>query len=288
MENVTEKIKCSLCDSLDVKFYCSKHGYKLYKCLNSRLLFVSPTPSSENIYDRSYFSGAEGGFGYVDYDTDKEPMTPVFEKYIDLILKYGISKGKLLDVGAATGFFMNLASKKFEVYGVEVSDFAAQKGRNNGLNILTGSLETSNYLDNSFDVITMFDVLEHLPNPKTALLEANRILRKGGLLIINTPDSESLWANIMGSRWHLIVPPEHINYFSPKTLSTYTKKIGLKVVFNDKIGKSFTFQYIFNMLHKWQGLKIWGILEKFFSKKGLSKLYIPVNLHDNFFMILKK
>jgi 2-polyprenyl-3-methyl-5-hydroxy-6-metoxy-1,4-benzoquinol methylase len=74
--------------------------------------------------------------------------------------------------------------------GVEYSDFAAEKGRQNGLDIKTGALEGSGYPDSYFDVITMLDVLEHVTSPKDVLKEANRILKNGGMLVVNTPDCE--------------------------------------------------------------------------------------------------
>ncbi|MBA3733327.1 class I SAM-dependent methyltransferase [Patescibacteria group bacterium] len=248
-----------------------------------------PLPISLDVYDKTYFSGADKGFGYVDYDLDKQPMIPVFKKYLEIISSLGIKKGKLLDVGCATGFFMNIAKDfGFEVYGVEMSDFAAQKGRDAGLNIITGPLEGSNYPDSHFDVITMCDVLEHVSSPKDVLAEAKRILKKGGVLMVNTPDSESLWSRLFGSRWHLILPPEHLHYFSPFTLNYYLSNHGFKTMINTKIGKLFTFQYIFIMLYKWQGLKIWQTMSSFFSKGYFSRFFIPINLYDNFFMILKK
>lgn len=281
------KINCIMCDGLDIKFFSQKKGYNLYKCENCKLLFISPVPVSLEVYDDSYFSGAEKGFGYVDYDADKEPMIPVFEKYLDLVSELGIKSGELLDIGAATGFFMDIAKKKgFSVKGVELSDFAAKKGREKGLDLLTGDLHSAHYGDNQFDVVTMFDVIEHVPDPVGFVREATRILKKDGLLLINTPDAESLWARVLGSRWQLIMPPEHIHYFSPKNLGNYLLKNGYQVELSTKIGKWFTLQYVLKMLYKWQGYRIF--LTGPFMNKFLSKISLPINLHDNFFMIARK
>jgi len=248
-----------------------------------------PIPESINVYNESYFSGAKDGFGYVDYDIDKEPMIPTFEKYLDIFGSLGVTHGRLLDVGSATGFFMNIAkSRGFDVFGVEMSDFAAEKGRKTGLDIVTGDLSTPHFPDEYFDIITMFDVLEHVTDPKATLLEARRILVKDGLLVINTPDAESFWAKILGKHWQLIMPPEHIHYFSPKNLSEYLSKNGFETVINTKIEKRFTLQYIFKMLYKWQNLGVWNYLTNLLSSGSLSKLYIPINLYDNFFIILRK
>lgn len=285
MEKSEEKIICSLCGSFENDFFCEKKGYKLYKCSKCRLLFVFPVPKLIDVYDDNYFSGAERGFGYVDYDADKEPMISAFNYYIDLVNDLGLYNGKLLDIGAATGFFIAIAKKRgFDVTGIELSDFAARKGRENGLNVITGDLLDINFEPGSFDIVTMFDVLEHVPDPKKLIKEVSRILKPNGLIIINTPDAESLWAKILGKRWQLIMPPEHINYFSPQNLSNYLKNNGYEVKIDTKIGKKFTLQYILKMLYKWLGSGIFLVK----SNKLLSSVSIPINLRDNFFMIAKK
>src|SRR3989344_1006943 len=84
-----EKIICPLCDNQSGLYFMEKKGYKLYKCSFCKLLFIYPLPKSIQVYDKSYFSGAEKGFGYVDYDVDKEPMIPTFEKYFEIISSLG-------------------------------------------------------------------------------------------------------------------------------------------------------------------------------------------------------
>ena len=287
MENNNKEIICPLCESKNVSFFTTKAGFCLYTCSDCKLLFTFPLPESINIYNSSYFSGARDGFGYVNYDMDKEPMVPTFQKYLDIVSSLGLKGGNLLDVGSATGFFMCLAEKRgFQVKGVELSDFAANLARDKGLNVVTGDIFSQNFLGESFDIITMFDVLEHVPDPKALISEVRRILKKGGLLLINTPDAQSLWARLLGSKWQLIVPPEHIHYFSPKNLGDYLSKNGFKIEISTKIGKKFTLQYIMKILYKWQGFRIF--LAKIFSEGFMSKISIPINLYDNFLLIVKK
>lgn len=282
-------ISCPLCTKTHIQFYTRKNGYDVYRCRFCKLLFVYPLPPTITVYNETYFSGATEGFGYVDYDTDKEPMTKIFEKYLDKLSHVGVTSGKFLDVGAATGFFMSIAKKRgYDVTGVEISDYASEKGREKGLQIYTGDLHSVAFQSDMFDVVSLCDVLEHVPSPTKFLEEVTRILKPGGYILINTPNAESIVAKILRTRWHLIVPPEHLHYFSPRNLSQYLLKQSFAIKNVSTIGKRFTLEYIFKTLYKWQSFVIWKWSEKIFSTYFLRKLYIPLNTHDNFFIIAQK
>lgn len=288
MEDPLQKIECPLCNGI-VKKWGEKNSHKLYKCDFCKLIFVSPIPDSSVIYNEDYFSGAAKGFGYVDYDTDKEPMLSTFNTYLDLCEKYGKKTGKLFDVGAATGFFLNIARKRgYEVSGVEVSGFAAEIARKKGLVMYEGDIKNIKLNDSSQDIVTMFDVVEHMSDPFSEINEAYRILKPSGLIIINTPNGNSLLARLLKTSWHLVAPPEHLYYFSPKNLENYLSKNGFTVLYSGTIGKCFTISYIFKTLYKWQKLKIWDYFAKLFSRPNFSNWHLPINLYDNFIMIAKK
>lgn len=288
MENEIKKINCPNCGG-GSSLWGTKNAHDLFSCAACGLIFVHPLPDPRSIYNSDYFFGAKNGFGYVYYDKDKEPMIPTFNKYLDFCVKFGKSKGRLLDVGAATGFFLNMAKKRgYDVFGVEMSESAASLAREKGIDVKTGDLIEHNMPANSFDIITMFDVLEHMTEPFKELKEAKKILKKGGLLVINTPNGRSLLARTLKTKWHLVLPPEHLFYFSPDNLSLFLKSQGFDVLYNGSLGKQFTIQYIFKTLHKWQGFSVWNRLSNFFSRKFLSNLYVPINTHDNLFMIFKK
>lgn len=288
MENQIQKINCPICGN-EVKEWGHKNGYDLWQCLNCGLVFVYPLPNPELVYSEDYFSGAKKGFGYVDYDEDKKPMIPTFEKYISLFKKFGKEKGKIFDIGAATGFFLDLCRKEgFDVSGVEISDFAADVARKKGIPVKTGTLDNCDIEKNSLDIVTMLDVLEHVTNPSQEIIRSKELLKEGGLLVVNAPNGQSLLAKMLKDKWHLVVPPEHLFYFSPKNLGQFLEKNGFKVIYSGTIGKRFTFSYIFKTLYKWQKIKAWEKLAGFFSKGRKSKFFIPINLYDNFFLIAQK
>lgn len=292
MENHIKKIdtSCVACSKKSFDFFANKNNFDLYRCKNCGLIFVWPIPQSTNdLYSQDYFDGAKHGFGYVNYEEDKSTMSETFNVYLQKIEQFALNKGKLLDIGAATGFFAQLAlARGWDANGIEVSDYAANIARQKGLNVISGTLESANFNPASFDVVTLWDVIEHLTDPPSSIKIIHSILKEGGIVVINTPDSSSLTAKILGKRWHLLVPPEHLFYFNRKGLAELLKHNGFEVVYTDKIGKKFTMQYIFQTLSRWQNFFIWRHLSDFFSKTRLGRLGIPINLRDNFFIIARK
>lgn len=290
MENDIKEIVCVGCLSKSKTFFGKKNGFNVYKCSNCRMLSLYKKPKTlDKVYNSEYFSGGSGGFGYVNYDEDKEPMRDSFKKYLELIKNISNKKGKLFDVGAATGFFMSLAMEDgFEVSGVEYSDFAANKGRDKGFDIKTGTLEKLNIQENAYDVVSMLDVIEHMPDPEIDIKIVQKMLKKDGLVIINTPDSGSLYARIMGINWHLVVPPEHIHYFNERGIKELLLRNGLDVLTVTRINKKFTLEYIFNMLFKWLKVGLFQSIAIGLKGTRLGRLSLPTDLKDNMFIVAKK
>ncbi len=290
MENETKNtpLTCPLCSAPAPVFFMRKNNCTLYVCMSCKLWFVYPIPNLSEVYSQDYFTGAHGGFGYADYDRDKKPMISTFERYLQRIEKYALGHGKLLDIGAATGFFLSIAKRfGFEPYGVELSDYAAEEGRKKGLSIITGTLADVPP-DPLFDVITILDVIEHVADPRDEILRAHALLKSGGIYAINTQDTGSLYARILKRRWHLIVPPEHLYYFSRANITLLLAQCGFEVLEISTIGKRFSLPYIFTTLYAWQKLSIWRWLAQLSERGWLAKIYLPINLGDNMFVIARK
>ena len=167
------EVLCLVCGSASVP-YTTKNQCSMHRCPKCQLIFVSPMPDNTlEVYEGDYFTGATQGFGYTDYDADKLPMVPAFKTYLRRIAHYNPpAPGKrMLDVGAATGFFLNLARDAgwTTAVGVEPSASAAETARKKQLDVKTGILEPGLYEPASFDVITLWDVIEHVPDPKAMM-----------------------------------------------------------------------------------------------------------------------
>jgi 2-polyprenyl-3-methyl-5-hydroxy-6-metoxy-1,4-benzoquinol methylase len=265
-----------------------KNNCTIYSCGACKFWFVHPIPQVAEVYTQEYFTGAHGGFGYVNYDRDKKPMVSTFERYVQRIEKYMPSHGRLLDIGAATGFFLSIAKHfGFDPYGVEISDYAAKLAREKGIPVITGTLADVPPTP-LFSVITILDVIEHVENPRSEIMRAHQLLHDGGIFAINTQDTGSLFARIMKRRWHLIVPPEHLYYFNRENISLLLAQCGFEVVEITTIGKRFSLPYIFATLHAWQGLSLWHFLARVCERGWLSRIYVPINLGDNMFIIALK
>ena len=280
---------CIVCGSTSSAPFSSKNGYQVLRCTACGLKYMYPLPAasiSGDIYDRDYFEGAGKGHGYVNYDEDKEPMRSAFVKYLDHIRAAIGPKGRLLDVGAATGYFVALAKDAgYAAEGVDISDHAASVGRAKGLTVRTGVIDD---VEGVFDCVTMLDLIEHVPDPRAVLKKAAILLRAGGVLVINTPDAGSLVARILGRNWHAIIPPEHIYYFDRANIKCLLEEAGFEILKETSIVKSFTFKYIFKTLHQSMHIPLFLKVSSLFSHKSLSKISIPINLHDNMFVLARK
>lgn len=278
--------ECPLCASARVCIFTRKNGCTLYACHDCRYRFVHPVPDTGEVYTSDYFNGASDGFGYVDYDRDKEPMVPTFQAYLDLIRSYAPTARRLLDVGAATGFFVELANRHgFEAEGVDLAHSAVEQGCRKGRKVRQGTIHDLG--SSSYDVITMLDVIEHVPDPEADLRAAREHMNDGGLLLINTPDTGSAYARLMGLHWHLLTPPEHIAYFDRRNLKRVLDRNCYRLVYSGTIGKQFTLPYIFSTLHAWQGMKLWSWLARKSCDGMLSRVKIPINLRDNMLVIAR-
>ena len=291
MENTNEKVSliCCVCGSDNAHFWFIRNSCDLYKCGKCGLIFTESVSDVSKIYSKDYFSGAKNGFGYVDYDKDKQAMAGTFEFYLDKIKEFSLENGNLLDVGTATGYFLEIAKRRnWNAMGLEISPFASEKARAKGLNVVTGTLENLSVPDGYFSVLTLWDVIEHFSDPKSQLLLANKMLKDGGLIAINTPDAGSFTAKLFGKHWHSLVPPEHLMIFNRKNLSLLLKSCGFDVLWIGKAGKKFTLQYALQTFSNKLKLRPFARVAEFFKDSSLGKINVPINLRDNFFIIAQK
>jgi len=181
-----EYLKCMVCgDRRPVKRLKPFEG-TLVKCEECGLIFRNPMPSDKTIldyYEKSYSD-------IFDEEKIKSHRQEIFLNFLKNAIRYKSRGRKLLDVGCGYGFFLNLAKERgWEVYGVELSKDACQFAqRKLGLNIFCGGLKEASFPSDYFDVVTLWNVLDHMTDPQQQLPEIKRILKNDGLLFLRLPN----------------------------------------------------------------------------------------------------
>lgn len=198
---------------------------QVVKCRRCGLVYINPRFPQEMIIGGYEMAVDEA------YVSQGEARMNTFKRSLGMIEKFAPGKGSILDVGAAAGFFLKVAKDAgWDAKGVEPSDWLAEYGRREfGLDIRSGTLRGAAYPDASFDVVTMWDVLEHTADPAAEVAEVARILKPGGIFVINFPDFGSIWAKLFGRRWWWLLSV-HLYYFTPKTLSALLEKEGFETL----------------------------------------------------------
>ena len=245
-------MNCKTCGSSTVAEYLRADLGTIMRCASCQAVFLPPERQeavAESLYSEDYFTEREGYFfhdGVVDGSGHESAHVADFRAGLTLIEANGAPAGSLLDVGCATGSFLSLAQARgWRCSGVEVSSFAAARARERtGCEIFCGKVEDAPFADGSFDVVTMWDLLEHLPDPLQGLVTARRLLKPSGLLLVNTPNENSLLRRLArilyrGSGGSITAPVNrlyhryHLYYFAANTLHVLFRRAGFELVAMD-------------------------------------------------------
>jgi 2-polyprenyl-3-methyl-5-hydroxy-6-metoxy-1,4-benzoquinol methylase len=139
------------------------------------------------------------------------------------------STGRLLDIGCSNGAFIEAATAcGWEACGIELRKSSASFARERGLDVFMQPLNELHFQDNSFDAITMWQVLEHLPDPPECMNECCRILKPGGIFAFSTPNVQSIGWRVLKSDWPAIDPGCHHHLFKPATVTMMLEKCGFE------------------------------------------------------------
>jgi 2-polyprenyl-3-methyl-5-hydroxy-6-metoxy-1,4-benzoquinol methylase len=199
---------------------------------------------------------------YVDenYIQEEKGRRRTADILLDRIACYG-KRGRMLDIGCATSFFLDEARKRgWDVSGIEPSRWAKKYAEEKfGIKIMFPTLEEADFGPETFDVVVMLDVFEHLAKPREMLLIIHRILKKDGLLVVATPDVDSLMSRILQAKWWGI-NRHHLFYFSKKTIEDIFARTGFHVLEMKSHARIFTCRY---WLHR---IAAYSPLLRFISK----------------------
>jgi len=235
-----EPVDCGLCGSGERELSFQDGPFSVVRCTSCGLTYVTPRLRDasliEHVYDEGYWSSdAAKTRGYTDYRADAELYVRTYEKRKRILRRHFQSPGRVLDVGCAAGYFLGvMQAEGWQVMGLEPSDAIRRTAgeRLGEENVRAGLLHEAGFEDQSFDLVTFWDVIEHIPDPVAALVEAKRLLAPGGKILIETQNVASRAARLLGARWQHYKHAEHIYHFDPKTIARVTSEAGLRILEN--------------------------------------------------------
>jgi 2-polyprenyl-3-methyl-5-hydroxy-6-metoxy-1,4-benzoquinol methylase len=225
-----KNIPCNLCGTINIGVHpiLKINSYPVIKCKKCGLVYIDYKFTREEL--ESFYTLEN--YPYLEDDIcvmEKRSFLHA-ERELNMIRKY-VKKGKLLDVGCAMGFFLKIAREHgFEPFGVDIScDLSKLAREKYGLNVITGTLENTNFKSDFFDVITLFSVLEHVPDPLGTLKIINKYIKKEGVLLIKVPNYNRIFFRLNWKK-DPIWDRAHLYYFTPTTITELLKKAGFRIL----------------------------------------------------------
>lgn len=239
------KSYCILCKKRKSTFLFNSNGYSIVKCNSCKLIYTSPLPSDKEL--DLYYSK----FNFKDGFKFENILRGDARRSISNLNKLGYKNGDLLDIGCGAGFFMDEAKNNgWNVMGIDTAAIPI----NHATKKLKLHAVQKNILDfnseEKFDVITLQQVIEHISNPYPILKKIKSQLKASGLLCVSTPNINSWLSQILKERFNYIIPPEHLIYYSPKTLSLLLSKAGFRVVKSNSYGYPMDFGSIYRKMRE--------------------------------------
>jgi SAM-dependent methyltransferase len=272
-------VSCAVCGAARARGKLRKGGVEILECPSCGLAFWTPPADFRPaaVYDAAYFAGAQVDRGYDDYGHLESSLRLTFARRLARIPRPEAG-ARLLDVGAAYGFALDEARRAgWMTTGLEISAPAARhastiaSGR-----VVVADAVAAPFASDCFDAVTLWDVLEHLPEPHAIVSEMARLLRPGGRLVLSTGDVGSLAARLSGARWHLYTIPEHLFFYTRRSLRELLEAHGFRVVSLRAEASTYTLGYLVERLRK----TLLGRSARRPARWAGSGLRIPVNLFD--------
>jgi 2-polyprenyl-3-methyl-5-hydroxy-6-metoxy-1,4-benzoquinol methylase len=226
-------------------------GYKFARCPADGTIYMDPIPTDATL-TRMYNHPAESYLWLRDNKASSVKVMPTDigdYRAILRLLPGPLAGLKLLDVGCAIGGFLMTAQETFDVFGCELNDSTAETARSHGFRVRTGSIADIPGQE-EFDIITMLQVIEHLPTPADSLREAFRLLKPGGYFYCNTPNIDSLSFNLLKDRHIHVSSFGHVSLFNRESLILLGKRCGFEFLVHEHCGgRDFA-------LHDWLSLRL--------------------------------
>ncbi|MGH9967623.1 MAG: methyltransferase domain-containing protein [Pyrinomonadaceae bacterium] len=228
---------CPLCSSEEHYTVVTRQdGLPIQECTSCGLAYVNPRPSSRQLaeyYGNGYFSGARDFFKGKDYclERDKAIAEHTVTGYEDVASNLVIEGKVILDVGCASGALLQALSKHSpkELIGVDTAECPVEFGKSKyHLDLRCETLESARFPDQYFDLVTLIDVIEHIEDLRAFVSELGRVAKPGGHVFVSTPNYFAY--RLAKNEWSCLHQDfEHLQYFSPESLSRLFGKPGFEI-----------------------------------------------------------
>ncbi|MEY2570867.1 MAG: hypothetical protein QOE63_1217 [Acidimicrobiaceae bacterium] len=280
---------CTICRaSRSTHAYTVKGRHQVVRCTTCGHLYVSPRPSMDDvvsIYGEGYFENPafETGdhdeyFGYRDYLSDRVNIQRRLTQVLRRIEAYR-SPGRLLDIGCGPGLFVDVAAANgWDAWGVDLNESAVAWAQENvSPQVRVGTVTDLGVDDGFFDCISMFDVIEHLADPRAELLEVWRAMQPGGVLVVVTPDAGALVSRALGAHWmEMRRAPEHLQFFTVEGLASLLSETGFTPLAWHSIGKISTVRGLLAEMRFYSNA-IFGGIERVLDRVKLADIVLDVD-----------
>lgn len=257
---------------------------RIHRCPRCGLVFHDCDVNAEVLYQGSYFKGEE----YLNYPAEKLVLQRNFAGYIRHLRRWSAG-GRLLEIGCAYGFFLEMARCYWsDVRGTDVTAEGIAHAKSFlGTAVRQGDFLTMEDDPMPYDVVCLWDTLEHLSHPVQTITKAARSLKRGGILALTTGDLGSWMARFRGERWRLIHPPTHLFYFSKATLTLALRSAGLEILEMTPVGYSRSFRAMLYRIFALNGKKSAWIY-RLLTAKGRWDFPVYLNLFDILFVAARR
>jgi 2-polyprenyl-3-methyl-5-hydroxy-6-metoxy-1,4-benzoquinol methylase len=248
---------CTICRTSGSTTVHVIDGHPIVRCSTCGHLYVSPRPAMEDvvsIYGAHYFENPafahadhDAYYGYADYLKERPNIQLRAAQLLNRIEQHQ-PPGRLLDIGCGMGLFVEVAARRgWDAWGLDINEQAVAWAREHvSEQVRAGMVTDLDASDGLFDCITMFDVIEHVADPREDLQAVWRALRPGGLLVVLTPDAGAVVSRALGSHWlEMKRAPEHLQFFSTAGLARLLRHAGFTPIEWHSAGKIATLR---NML----------------------------------------
>lgn len=290
---------CTICRNTVNRPAYVVDGSQIVRCACCSHLYVSPRPSMDDvvaIYGEDYFENPaftttdhEAYFGYMDYLRDRENIQRRLAQVLQRIERHEW-RGRLLDIGCGLGLFVEVAQLGgWDAWGVDLNEHAVKWGQEHvSERVRVGSAADIGAEAGAFDCVTMFDVIEHLGDPRADLAEVWESLRPGGLLVLVTPDAGALVSRALGSNWlEMKRAPEHLHFFTLRGLSQMLDLAGFTGFEWHSIGKITTMRTVMADL-RFYSTTLFGRAERVLDRLGVADRVVDIDPRTKFCLYARK